>query len=584
MENAGLITYDDTLLLLDKDAPPSQQRGFGNVVAHELAHQWFGNLVTPRWWDDIWLNESFASWMGDKVGSQWRSDLGIAGNQLQGALGAMNGDSRAVGRPIRQPIARNEDVNSAFDGITYAKGGQVLEMMEAYLGPDVFRRGVQRHLKRFPYGTATAEDFFQSIGTEAKDPRVIAAFQSFVTQKGVPLISVRPAAGGGVTLSQQRYRPIGVEAQAGQRWLVPVCLRGATGRQCTLLTEASGTVRTPGAGWVMPNAGAAGYYRFDLDQAGWERLIAAAPQLTGDEAMALADSAYASFAAGRTSFVQVLAAARALSSHPERLAAVYIPGQLTGLEETVLNETDRKAYQALMRDLFAARLTGLGLDLRRGAYAKDGAERRQLRQTLLGYVAGEGRDPALRAQLIAAAEASLAGDEGALDPSFRALAFAVAVEDRGEPFMNRLHEQLIGSQDPLFRRNAAAALGTSNPALTTRVLALSRDTRLQNLERLTILFGLLQTAGTRDAAFAHVIGNFEEHQKLTTGFGNALLGIGSGYCSAAKADEVDAALRPRLASVGGGELDLDRSLGAIRQCAALKAEKGAEISAALAGG
>jgi aminopeptidase N len=581
MENAGLITYDDTLLLLDRDAPPSQQRGFGNVVAHELAHQWFGNLVTPRWWDDIWLNESFASWMGDKVGAQWRGDLGIEQEQLQDALGAMNGDSRAAGRPIRQPITRNEDVNSAFDGITYAKGGQVLEMMEAYLGPDVFRRGVQRHLRRFPHGTATAEDFFQSISAEAKDPRVVPAFQSFVTQQGVPLISVRPAPGGGVTLSQQRYRPIGVEAQAGQRWLVPVCLRGSSGRQCTLLTDASATVRAPGNEWVMPNAAAAGYYRFDLDRAGWNRLIAAAPQLTGDEAMALADSVYASFAAGGTSFAQVLTAARALSTHPERAAAVYIPGQLASLSETVLTEADLTAYQALMRDLFGARLAELGLDLKRGAYAKDGAERRQLRQTLLSYVAGEGRDRALRKQLIAAAEASLGGDAAALDPSFRGLALAVAVEDRGEPFMNRLHQQMAQSTDPLFRRHAASALGTPNPALTARAIAISRDTKLQNLERLYILFGLLQAAPTRDRAFAHIMANFEEHQKLTTGFGNALLGIGSSYCSADKARAVEAALRPQLASVGGGELDLNRSLGEIRQCAALKAEKGAEISAAL---
>jgi aminopeptidase N len=586
MENAGLVTYDDTLLLLDADAPLSQRRGFGTVVAHELSHQWFGNLVTPRWWDDIWLNESFAEWMGNKIATQWQPEIGAGPAQLVGALDAMSGDSRAVGRPIRQPISRNEDVSSAFDSITYEKGGQVLEMVEAYLGKEKFRQGVQAHLRRFPYGTATAEDFFQSIGSAGGDPRVVRAFQSFVTQQGVPLIEVRRGTNGNYLLTQQRYRPIGVAAGTDQSWIVPFCARSGAQRACTLLEGKEGRLALggdAGSTWVLPNAGAAGYYRFDLDADGWQRLIGAAPALSGEEAMVVADSAWASFEAGRAPLATALAAMAAFAGNEERLAATHIPGNLQLISQTLMNAADREGYQRLMARLFAPRLSELGLNLSRGAYASENADRSELRQTLAGYVASEGRDKTVRQQLVAAAEASLAGDEAALDPAYRQLAFATAVQDRGLPFMNRLLEALLPAQDPLFRRHAAAALGSADtPELAKRALAVSDDSRLQNLERIYILFWLLQQESTRDLAFNHVMANFDTVQPLFSGFGNAILTIGSGYCSEEKAQMVDSALRPKLGMLGGGELDLERSLASIRQCAALKQAKGPEISAALA--
>lgn len=584
MENVGLITYDDTILLLGADAPLSQQRFFGNVVSHELAHQWFGNLVTPRWWDDIWLNESFASWMGDKIAIEWRPDLGTGPIQLAGALSAMDGDSRAVGRPIMQRITRNEDVISAFDGITYQKGGQVLEMIEGFLGEEKFRQGVQAHLQRFPHGTATSEDFFQSIGGVAGDPRIVTAFQSFVTQQGVPLVTVRQGSGGYV-LTQQRYRPIGVEAGEQQRWIVPVCARTATSRACTLLEGEQGELAFASGDWILPNAGASGYYRFDLDPAGWEQLIAAAPGLPGEEAMVVADSVWASFEAGRAPFSTVLAAMRGLAGHEERLAAIYIPAKIGALAETAFSATDRKAYGALINRLFSDRLALLGVDLASGAYAAEEADRRQLRQTLLGYVALDGEDPTYRSQLAEAAEAAIAGNTAALDPAFRTTALSVAVQDRGALFMDRVLEALATSNDPLFRRQAAGALGAANtPELARRTLEMTADNRLQNFEKLFMLFGLLGRDDTRDLAYVHVMENFDEVQKLAAGFGNAMFGIGSGFCSAERAAAVEAALRPRLEGLGAGPLDLDRSLAGISQCAALKAAKGDEISQALATG
>ncbi len=204
MENAGADTYGDGIIFLPRGATTGDKQGFGMVVAHELSHQWFGDLVTPAWWDDIWLNESFANWMGYRIGNEWRPDLKIGVQAIDEGFGAMNTDALIAGRPIHQPIARNSDINSAFDSITYGKGGQVVAMIAAYLGDEKFKQGVRLHLNRHRYGNATSEQFFQAIADAANDPKVLAAFKSFVDQQGVPVIDVRRD-GGKLVATQSRY-------------------------------------------------------------------------------------------------------------------------------------------------------------------------------------------------------------------------------------------------------------------------------------------------------------------------------------------------------------------------------------------
>ncbi len=159
MENAGLIVYDDAILLLEETAPFDQLRTFAEVVAHEVAHQWFGNLVTPTWWTDVWLSESFAEWLGKNVAHQWRPELGIAAARLQDAFYAMTLDALPRGRPVREAIIENTQVNSAFDAITYQKGAQVLAMFESYVGAETFANALRLHLNRFRHGTASSDDF-----------------------------------------------------------------------------------------------------------------------------------------------------------------------------------------------------------------------------------------------------------------------------------------------------------------------------------------------------------------------------------------------------------------------------------------
>ena len=190
MENAGIIIYREAALLIDERTPLTRKRGILTVHAHELAHQWFGNLVTPKWWDDIWLNEAFATWFAYKTMHDFDPEGGFDRNATRSALRAMGIDSLNTARQIRNPITRNGDIMDAFDGITYSKGGGVLAMFENYLSEDGFRDGVRLHMQRFPDGVADVNDFMASLAEGSGNEAVVESFKSFIFQPGIPYLNV----------------------------------------------------------------------------------------------------------------------------------------------------------------------------------------------------------------------------------------------------------------------------------------------------------------------------------------------------------------------------------------------------------
>ncbi len=584
MENAGLIIYQDTLILLDENAPFSQLRGFGEVTAHEMAHQWFGDLVTPTWWTDIWLNESFAEWMGKKVGDAWRPDLGIAASELDDAFDAMDTDSLGRGRPIRQTIEHNDQIVSAFDGITYRKGAQVVSMFENYVGAETFRKGVRLHLNRYRYANASADDFFRSVGEAANNAKVVPAMRTFTDQTGVPLLTARDGADG-VALTQSRYRPLGVAAKADQTWSVPLCLGRDAARACSLLETASATVPGPaGTGPLLPNAAGGGYYRFSLDDAGWDRLIAAAPTAPGRDAMAVADSIWADFVAGRVSFARVVAAATALSGNSERLAAVGLGYRFKRLADTSLTPAEVPQYRRLMAALYTSKLAALGFDPKPGAHAAEPGSRQALRQSLVPLVALEARDPALRSQLVAAAEAFVAGDANAIDPAYRATALRVAVQTEGLPFAEKLFALYVKSTDPLLRQHAVAGLAAAEqPAVIDAVLKMALQPGVQTLEKVQIVGTLTGAPPSREAAVAFTEANFAKVVEGFPGFARPqIIAIYNGYCSTSDTARIDTFFTTNLKPLGGGDLELSQTKERVGLCAALRTAKGADIAAALA--
>jgi aminopeptidase N len=584
MENAGADIYGDTILLLDKGASTDQKKTFGMVVAHELSHQWFGDLVTPAWWDDLWLNESFANWMGYRIGDEWRPDLKIGAGAIDEAFAAMNVDALKAGRPIHQPIKTNSEIDSAFDQVTYGKGGQVVAMIAAYLGDEKFREGVRLHLKRYAYGNATTDQFFGSLADASHDPRVLEALKSFVDQQGVPVVRVERTAGG-LSVSQKRYALLGTELPQ-QSWIIPLCIRIGEARDCSLLDKASGTVPITVKGAIVPNAGGTGYYRFSLPEAEWKLLIAEAASLPPGEALALTDSLWAGFRAGEVAPSLLLDAARAMAANDYSVAAIDGGLRLAGLRQRGMISGDAiKGYRAFMAGNYGPKLAAVGFDPRAGTYADDDGDRQKLRADLVTLVAGEAEDKALTEKLSAAAKTWLDGDKAALDQAFLGAGLSAYVATGGDTAIAALFEKAVTSDDTLFRDNAMAALGGTNRISAARwLLDHMGDKRLRSGDRTTLIQLMALEPETREMGYQWMVAHYAELVKTSGIFvASQLPAVPVRYCSAEKATAVEAALRPEIARYQRGALSLDRTVEQINSCGVLEAKRGAEIEAMFRG-
>ena len=585
MENAGADLYNDGLIVMSENASVPQKRSFGMVVAHELAHQWFGDLVTPAWWDDIWLNESFANWLGYRIGNAWRPDLNIGAGATVEGFAAMQTDALLAGRPIHQPITKSVQIDAAFDTITYGKGGHVVAMIAAYMGDAKFRGGVRRYMAAHRYGSATSTDFFTAIADVAGDARILPAMQSFTDQQGVPVLAFSAEQNGRFTVTQSRYARLGSIPPATQ-WGVPLCVRRGEVRSCTLLAGPQGKIAVKGGnGPLVPNAGGTGYYRFELPEAEWNALIAAADTLPGGEAVALADSLRASFEAGRAGPAQLIALARKLVRNPDSYASAVALGGLEGMNAGGFYDAPAAAaYRRFVDGLFAPRLGAAGFDPKAGAYTGEDPEKSQQRAQVVWTLATVARDAAVRARLDAAAAAFLNEDKAALDSAYMDMALKVWSEGAGLDGAKRLFNLALTSQDPVFRPEALEAVGASGkPDVASWVLADARDARLRPSERNAMLRAVIATEGTRDLGWVWMKEHLPELMNGTGGifFATRLPGMVSGFCSVERANEIAGFLRPRLAGKTA-ELDLERTIERVRSCGVLKEARAAEASRVIA--
>ena len=596
MENAGAALYRDDLLVMDADAPVTQQRAFGVTVAHELGHQWFGNLVTPAWWDDLWLNESFANWIGYRIGNAWRPDLGIAGDALGSGYEAMETDALLAGRPVRQPIDDSRRIDTAFDAITYGKGGHVVGMVAAWLGEERFREGVRRYIAAHRGGSATSEDFFAALAEDAGNPKLVPAMRSFVEQQGVPLLAMRRD-GDRVLVTQLRYTTAGV-APPETRWTIPLCFRrgsaqgstqGDETRRCFIMDQHTQSFTMPGEGPVFPNAGGTGYYRFELTAGHWQELIARADTLPGGEALALVDSLWASIRAGRGTIGEMARLERKLIRHPDPHAADAADKALSKLvRENIVGASGRRGFRLLREKLYVPLLREYGFDPRAGIYAHEAAARAQRRVQVVNALVGTGAGRQLRKQLDAAAVAYLAGDRGALDPAWFDHAFDLylydrALSDHDAAAVRTLLEKALASEDPVFRPAALAAVArTGFPEMAAWLLALD-DPRLRESERRDLLDGIMARSASREYGYGWALGHVEGLLRGADGqaFSTRLPQMLGRFCSVAWADRMARDFKGAFAGTPGA-LELDRAIERVRNCGLLDDMMGPQIDAEFA--
>ena len=468
MENAGAITYTERGILLDDSASIQQKRYFALLHAHEVSHMWFGDLVTAKWWDDIWLNEAFASWMGNKsAAAVWPANE-YARETIRDALDVMDTDSLSTARAIRQPIKSTDDIFNAFDGLTYNKGAGVLAMFEAYLGEDAFREGVRTHMRRFAHGSANVHDFMESLSQGSSKPEVVPAFESFLNQPGVPLVHIKSTCSDRDLIVELAQTPFGAKSADDKRkWSIPVCIRAvAKGRyrSCTMLTGSTATLTAPGqcGASLMPNADGAGYYRFAMANADWQKLVDQRVRLSTAEQLALLHSLRAAFRAGGTDAKTYLAALRAVGSGNSWDTVSLTRKLLNELRSDLLAKNDLPLFEQSVRTWFAPALASTGLEPKR----REAPAATLLRAELVGLMVDSARDPGTLTQLAAkGAEMLRAMAQGSppapLAPELVPAALWAAVYSGGAPIAHDAIASIKGSSDAQFRILAIAALGAA---------------------------------------------------------------------------------------------------------------------------
>jgi len=581
MENAGAITFRDSLLLLGEDAPVRQQRGFAYVTAHELAHQWFGNLVTMAWWDDLWLNEAFATWMETRTIEETFPQHAPQVSEMLNVLEALDADSLASARQIRQPIETDHDIHNAFDGITYSKGNGVLAMMERWITPEIFQRGVQRYMREHRNGNATAEDLFAALSAEAGRD-VSAPFTSFISQSGAPLVEATPSCAEGrgrVALRQSRYVPRGSRASAERTWQIPVCVRYGVGREvhreCTLLTEREATMELASGcpAWVMPNADGVGYYRFTMPPEALDALrTRGLASLSVREQMALADSLEASFAAGNLAFADALRALEPLARSNERAVARAPMGLIELAIDRVLDDAGDARARAWAARVYRAHARRLGWTPR----ASDDPETQLLRADVLGFLANVAEDGATRREAARRGRAYLGlGGDGAIhadavSPDLAELAVSVAIQDGDTATFDHALGLLVASTDPTVRRRLVHALSAVREgSLRPRALDLVLDPRLRMNETFGPLMGQLGDPEGTDAAWAWLAEHYDAvAARMGPGYAGYLPYAASNFCTAERATEARAFFAPRVGATEGGPRNLESAIESVELCAA----------------
>lgn len=576
MENPGLITTTERLIMVDpKNASWGERRAYVAVTAHEIAHQWFGDYVTMAFWDDIWLNEGFANWLGHKITVQFEPAWHDESRELDERLEALDADSLVSARRVREPIKTPDDIINVFDSITYQKGATILNMFEAYVGAEKFRAGVRDYLTSRAFGNATSSDFISAV-SKAAGTDVAPAMSTFLDQGGAPELEINVKCGKGkpeVTFAQHRYVERGSpEPSATQPWIVPVCLayeqNGKRAEACTQLSAPTGTLELSGKcpRWVLGNVGGRGYYRtFYPTKVATALRDEAWPLLTNVERRALfltlVDELHNAKAQLPLSLV--------LSFVPRMLAngdrySVESATDFAGSFDDIVPDDLHPKYEAWLRASFGAGATNVGLLPR----VNDDLDAESVRNSLVYTVGWLGQDPDFAKQAV-----EQAANWRDLPSAVRGLILRIAANASPDLHAKLLHD-VKGERDRARRQEMYNALGavrdakryeaalelTLDPAIDFReaqrlLLAASNNAMLEVSERFV--------RAHKDALFARL-----PKESVTGGIGGLYIRLLTASCDATKRADVEKYLRENFESMPGGKREIAQGLEEMDHCIA----------------
>jgi puromycin-sensitive aminopeptidase len=518
MENLGAITYRETALLVDQQsATHGELERVADVVAHENAHMWFGDLVTMSWWNGLWLNEAFATFMEMLAVDAWKPEWKRWDSFGVSRAAAFSVDGLRSTRPIEYPVQAPKDADAMFDVLTYEKGASVLRMLEQHIGPTVFRDGVRDYLHAHAYGNADTNDLWVSLGKIAKQP-VPELMNGWIFQPGFPLVTATVSPSSELTIRQQRFSYLSDEQSSpskDQRWQIPLQMRitaaGKTGMSRMLLTEKSTTVPLP-HDWesVLINEGGHGFYRVRYASDMLSRLLnAGIDRLAVTERFNVINDAWATTVAGLMPITDYLdLTARFTTERDKNVWAILIDS--FSFLNRIITVEDRPALEAFVRGRVGPAVTELGWVPRSG----ESEGTKQLRGELIGAQGKLGNDPAIQDR---AAElyGAYRNDAAAVDPNVVPALVAILAHTGDVTRYDEFNERFRTASTPQEERRYLFSLAAFQPkALLERTLVRTISGEIRTQDAPFLISAILGNVYGRELAWAFVKTNWEKMDQM----------------------------------------------------------------------
>jgi aminopeptidase N/puromycin-sensitive aminopeptidase len=567
MENFGCITYRETEMLVDeKNGGLDAKKEVAQTVAHEMSHQWFGDLVTPAWWDNLWLNEGFATWMETKAAGAWQPKWEYPQDVALEKDRTMNEDAGLTTRAIETRAETPAEIDELFDDIAYGKAGEVIAMVENWVGPDVFRKGVHAYLAAHLYGNATGKDFWDAQ-TRSSGLPVDNVMRSFVEQPGVPLVTLA-AAGANAPVAQRRFS-LNQAAVDGEAWTIPLCFKDAS---CILLSPGASTLDVPpldssNMRFVYADASDKGYYRTAYAPAELKAIEAnAEARLDIPERIGLLGDRWALVRGGQGTVGEFLDLVLALKQDASPTVMELALGKIDIIDEKIATADDRTRMDAVVRRQFAPVYAAMG-----GPQRHETPDHARLRALLFEEL-GRAGDPAVMAQAQSESNQLFTGHKPT-DPMIADAAVALATAKGNSEMYDGLIKVLRVANDPDLKQAALNALTRfEDPPLVKRTLEYAVSDAVRNQDSWALIAQLLERRATQNQAWEFV----EQHwagidRKSTPGSGAHIVEAAGSFCSVQKHDQVASFFHQH--PVVESQRTLARTLDSIDECVALRASQ-----------
>jgi aminopeptidase N len=585
MENAGFITFREELLLLDPEHAPQRARiSEAEVIAHELAHQWFGDLVTTAWWDDLWLNEGFATWAEAKIVELWRPAYHSRLERVAHLGEVMAEDSLKSARSVRQPVHSTSEAMEAFDGITYEKGAAVLAMLERSLGSDVFQHGIEAYLRSNAWKAATANDLLQALSTASgKDVGKVAS--TFLDRPGVPNVTLdvdckqkTPS----LTLRQSPWHLLGDasghDAAATPPWIVPVDLRAAQEELRISLPDAAGTfplAKCPA--WVDPNVGGFGYYRYSLDDARWAAFAGVIEKQDEAARISFVSNLWGQVRAGTLGADVLLKTLPSVDADRSRVVVDTEINVLTQLGRMLVSPAASRAYAAYVSARLKAHEKALPVD-KPGATTKPTEDVVLERRALFGALGELANDPDTLKEAERLTTAWLA-DPTSVDGDLARVALPLASRRAGAERIEALRKAMRSAKNPNDQKTALLGLaGFEDPALIDKALSVALTDEVRTQDVGIVLMSAVQHPWSRVAATDWVMKHWDPIRAKLPGFlAGRVFGLAGTACTKDEVAAATAFLTPKTQEIEGSTRRLAEGLETAELCRVLREKDSASV-------